>query len=140
MYDKGKVPGHGPWQGAASPKLEKPPSSQDGGPALQELWGDPHGDVALVSSSRRSLYHQSGKSWSSFAWCSLVDCFIHGNGNCDAGVTARWRARDSAEGAEPMCALPRRQIWLREEGNSPGLKGFARLEGASPGLKGPRQA
>ena len=37
MHNKGGVHGRGPWQGAASPKLEKPPSSQDGGPALQEL-------------------------------------------------------------------------------------------------------
>ena len=37
MYNKGGVHGHGPWQGAASPKLEKPPSSQDDGLALPGL-------------------------------------------------------------------------------------------------------
>ena len=37
VHDKGRVHGCGPWQGAASPKLEKPPSSQDGGLALQGL-------------------------------------------------------------------------------------------------------
>ena len=87
----------------------------------------PHGDVALVSSIRRSLYHRNGKSWTSFAWRCFVDCFIHENGNDNAVVIALWRVRDSAEDAEPMCALSRRQSWLPEEGNP------ARLE-ASPSL------
>ena len=72
------------------------------------------GDVALVSSIRRSPYHQSGKSWTSFAWRCFVDCFIHENGNDSTGVTACWRARDSAGSAEPMCALSRRQSRLVE--------------------------
>ena len=43
---KVKVHGRGPRQGAASPKLEKPPSKQDGGLAL--LRRDvSHGDVAF---------------------------------------------------------------------------------------------
>ena len=41
MHDKGGVHGRGPWQAAASPKLEKPPSSQDGEPALQRLGVSP---------------------------------------------------------------------------------------------------
>ena len=45
-HDKGRVHGRGPWQGAASPKLEKPPASQDGGLALLR-WEVTHGDVAL---------------------------------------------------------------------------------------------
>ena len=113
--------------GAASPKLEKPPSSQDGGPALQELWGDPHGDVVLVSSGGRFPYHQSGKSWTSFAWRCFVDRFIHKNGNDNAVVIALWRVRDSAGDTEPMCALSRRQSWPGEE------RAPVRLE-ASPSL------
>ena len=62
-----------------------------------------------------------------FAWCCFVDCFIHKNGNDSAGVTAPWRAHDSTEDAEPMCALSRRQSRLGEEGT------LVRLE-ASPGL------
>ena len=38
------------------------------------------------------------------------------NGNCGAAVTMRSRARDSAEDAEPMCALSRRQSLLGGEG------------------------
>ena len=83
---------------------------------------------------RWSPYHRNGNSCSSFAWCSLVDCFIHKSGNYGAVVTARRRARDSAEGAEPMCALLRRQSLLRGEGNPARLEGTsARLE-ASPSL------
>ena len=52
-----------------------------------------------------------------FAWRCFVDSFIHRNGNDNAAVITLWRVRDSAEGAEPMCALPRRQSWLREEGS-----------------------
>ena len=51
----------------------------------------PHGDVALISSIRRFPYHQSGKSWTSFAWRCFVDCFIHENGNDNAIVIALWR-------------------------------------------------
>ena len=76
--------------------------------------GTARGDVALVSSVRRSPYHQSGKSWTAFARRCFVECFIHENGNDSAGVIARWRARDSAGAAEPMCALSRRQSWLVE--------------------------
>ena len=89
----------------------------------------PPGDVALVSCIIRSPYHQSGKYWTSFAWRCFVDCFIHENGNDSAVVTALWRVRDSAEGAEPMCALSGRQSLLGGEGIP------ARL-GAS--LRGPR--
>ena len=46
MHDKGGVPGRGPWQGATSPKLEKPLVNQDGGLALLR-WDVTHGDVAL---------------------------------------------------------------------------------------------
>ena len=63
----------------------------------------------------------------SFVWRCFVDCFIHENGNDSDVVIALWRVRDSAEDAEPMCALSRRQSWLPEEGNP------ARLE-ASPSL------
>ena len=92
--------------GAASPKLEKPPSSQDGGPALQELWSDPHGDVALVSSIRRSPYHRNGKSWTSFAWRCFVDCFIHKNGN-DTLSSSRFGASETLQGAQSPCVLCR---------------------------------
>ena len=116
MHDKGRVHGRGPWQGAVPPKLEKPPSSQDGGPVLQGLGMRPTVTSPLECSSRWSPYHRNGNPCSSFAWCSPVDCFIHESGNCGAVVTARRRARDSAEGAEPMCALSRRQSLLRGEG------------------------
>ena len=66
VHDKGKVHGRGPWQGAASPKLEKPPSSQDGGLALLGLVVRPTVTSPLEASDRRSPYHQSGNSWSSF--------------------------------------------------------------------------
>ena len=46
VHDKGGVHGRGPWQGAVSPKLEKPPSNQDGGLAPLR-WDVSHGDVAL---------------------------------------------------------------------------------------------
>ena len=79
----------------------------------------------LERSCRRSPYHQSGNPGGSFAWCSFVDCFIHENGNCSVAVTVRRRARHSAAGAEPMCALPRRQSWLRGEGTPRGKKVLA---------------
>ena len=112
-----------------SPKLEKPASSQDGGPALRGLVVRPTVMSPLERSGRRSPYHQSGNPCRSFAWCGFVDCFILENGNCDAAVSARWCARDSTEDAEPMCALSRRQSWLPEEGNP------ARM-GASPTFVG----
>ena len=127
MHDKGRVRGLGPWQGAASPKLEKPPSNQDGGLALLGLGVRPTVTSPLERSGRRSLYHRNGNPCSSFAWRCFVDCFIHKNGNDSAGVTARRRARDSTDGAEPMCALSRRQSLLRGKGIP------ARLE-ASPSL------
>ena len=102
MHDKVRVHGRGPWQEAVSPKLEKPPSSQDGGLALLGLVVRPTVTSPLERSDRWSPYHQNGNPYSSFAWCGFVDCFIHENGNCDAAVTARRRAHDSAEGAEPM--------------------------------------
>ena len=94
----------------------------------------------------------------SFAWRCFVDCFIHENGNDNAVVTALWRVCDSADDAEPMCALSRRQSWPGEEralagleaspslqlealsrrGPSPREKSLARLRqawGASPGLE-----
>ena len=108
MHNKGRVHGHGPWQGETSPKLEKPPSSQYGGPALLGLEMRPTVTSPLECSGRWSPYHRNGNSCGSFAWRSLVDCFIHGNGNCGAVVTARRHARHSAEGAELMCALSRR--------------------------------
>ena len=37
VHHKGRAHGLGPWQGTASPKLNRPPSSQDGGLALQRL-------------------------------------------------------------------------------------------------------
>ena len=79
------------------------------------------------SSGRCSPYHQSGKSWGSFAGRCFVDSFIHENGNDNAVVTALGRVRDSTGSAEPMCVLSRRQSWLGEEGIP------ARLE-ASPSL------
>ena len=96
MHDKGGVHGRGPWQGAASPKLEKPPSSQDSGPALLGLGVHPTVTSPLEWSGRRSPYHQNDNPCSSFAWRSLVDCFIHENGNCGATVTARRRGRHRA--------------------------------------------
>ena len=89
--------------------------------------GGPHGDVVLVSSGRRPPYHQSGNPCSSFAWRCFIDCFIHENGNDNAVVITLWRVCDSAEDAEPMCALSRRQSTLGKEEN------LARLE-ASPSL------
>ena len=123
MHDKGGVHGCGPWQGAASPKLEKPPSSQDGGPTLLGLGRCPTVTSPLERSGRWSPYHRNGNSCSSFAWCSVIDCFIHESGNCGAVITVLWRARDSAGGAEPMCALSRRQSLLRGEGTPRGWRG-----------------
>ena len=50
VHHKGKVHGRGPRQGAASPKLEKPPSKQDGGLALLR-WDVSHGDVVAADGS-----------------------------------------------------------------------------------------
>ena len=79
----------------------------------------------LECSGRWSPYHRNGNSCSSFPWCSLAGCFIHESGNGGAVVTVRRRARDSAEGAEPMCALSRRQSLLREEGKPREAGGLA---------------
>ena len=123
MHDKVRVHGHGPWQGAASPKLEKPPTSQDGGLALLGLVVRPTVTSPLERSGRLSPYHQSGNPCSSFAWRRFVDCFIHGNGNDNAVVTPR--------GAQSPCALCRRDRAsfvgkeTREAGASPSL--LARL-------------
>ena len=106
---------------------KKPPSSQDGGPALLELWMCPTVTSPLAGSCRRFPYHQSGNPWGSFAWRGFVDCFIHENGNNSAGVIVLWRVRDSAEDAEPMCALSRRQSWLPEEGNPARLEALPSL-------------
>ena len=106
---------------------KRPPSSQDGGLALLGLVVRPTVTSPLELSGRWSPCHRNGNSCSSFAWCSLVDCFIHENGNCGAVITTRRHAHDSAVGVEPMCALSRRQSWLPEEGNP------TRLE-ASPSL------
>ena len=119
VHDKGLVHGRGPRQGAASPKLEKQPTSQDGGLELQELVVSPTVTFSLERSGRRSPYHQSGNSCRPFAWCSVAGCFIHENGNCGAVITTRRHAHDSAVGVEPMCALSRRQSFLRGEGNPP---------------------
>ena len=54
VHDKGKGHGRGSWQETASPKLEKPPSSQDGGPALQQLGVSPMVTSPLERSGRRS--------------------------------------------------------------------------------------
>ena len=91
--------------GAASPKLEKPPSNQDGGPALQDF-GVARSDVALVSSMRRSLYHQSGKSWTSSTWRCFIDCSIHKNGNGTLS-SSRFGASETLQGAQSPCALCR---------------------------------
>ena len=98
--------------GAASPKMEKPPSSQDGGPVLQELGMRP-----TVTSP--SLAAADGLLITKVA---ILAAPLLG------AVIALWRVRVSAEGAEPMCALSRRQSWLGEERNP------ARLE-ASPSLR-----
>ena len=54
VHDKGRGHGHGPWQQTASPKLEKPPSGQDGGLALQRLVVSPTVMSSLARSGRRS--------------------------------------------------------------------------------------
>ena len=108
-----------------SPKLEKPLSSQDGGLALLGLGVRPTVTSPLERSGRWSPYHRNGNACSSFAWSCFVDCFIHKNGNDSSGVTARWRARDSTEDAEPMWALSRRQSWLGEEGKPREAGGLA---------------
>ena len=96
----GRIRRHQSWK--------RPPSSQDGGLALPGLVVPPTVTSPSVAGGRRSLYHQSGNPCSSFARRCFVDCFIHENDNNGAGVIVLWRARDSAEDAEPMCALPRR--------------------------------
>ena len=68
--------------------------SRDG--TLARLGMRPTVTSPLERSGRWSPYHRNGNSCSSFAWCSSVDCFIHENGNCDAVVTTRKHARDSA--------------------------------------------
>ena len=115
MHDKGAVHGRGPWQGAASPKLEKATAQPGRWAGAATARSEPHGDVALVSSVRWSPYHESGNPCSSFAWCCFVDCFIHENGNDNAVIIALWRVCDPAEDAEPMCTLSRRQSWPGEE-------------------------
>ena len=103
-------------------KAEKPPSSQDGALALRGLVVYPTVTSSLERSGRRSPYHRNGKSCISFAWHCFVDCFIHENGNNSADITARCHALDSAEDAEPMCALSRRQSWLHEKGTPQGWR------------------
>ena len=80
-------------------KAVKPPSNQNGAPALRGLVVRPTVMSPLERSVRLSPYHQSGNPCSSFAWCHFVDRFIHGNGNDSAAVTLR--------GAQSPCALCR---------------------------------
>ena len=105
-------------QGAASLKLKiHRPSWAVVGDA--EVRGAAYGDV------RRAVVlfiAEMARPGASFDWCSFVDCFIHENGNCGAVVMARRRAHDSAEGAEPMCALPWRQSLLHGEGTPRGRR------------------
>ena len=114
VHNKGEVHGHGPWQERRHQSWKSHRPTRTVGRRCRSF-GVGRGDVALVSSIRRSPYHQSGKSWTSFAWRCFVDCFIHGNGNDNACVIPLWRVWDSAEGAEPMCALSQGQSWLGEE-------------------------
>ena len=46
--------GHGPWQERRHQSLKRPPSSQDGGPALQRLVVSPTGTSFLERSDRLS--------------------------------------------------------------------------------------
>ena len=115
-----------PW---AAPRTSAAPTTAQPGrwAGVAEVGRQPTVTSPLERSGRLSPYHQSGNPCSSFAWRRFVECFIHGSGNCDAGVTARKRAWDSAEGAEPMCALSA-ETELASWGRNP-----ARL-GASPSL------
>ena len=113
-------------------KAVKPPSNQNGALALRGLVVCPTVTSSLEPSGGRSPYHRNGNACFSFAWCCFVDCFIHKNGNDSAGVIALWRVRDSAEDAEPMCALSRRQSLLRGEGIP---RGWRPRRALSPGLE-----
>ena len=63
MYDKGKVPGHGPWQGAASPKLSLAwrASEECRGPWQAGSWypgfhyADSHGDEGVAPEEEEGL-------------------------------------------------------------------------------------
>ena len=114
VHHKGRAHGRGPRQRSGVTKAEKGRRPTRTVGRRCRNFGVARSDVALVSSVRRSPYHQSGKSWTSFAWRCFVDCFIHGNGNDSACVIPLWRVWDSAEGAEPMCAMSRRQNALGE--------------------------
>ena len=108
-------------------KAVKPPSNQNGALALRGFVVCPTVTSSLERSGRWSPYHQSGNPCCSFAWRCFIDCFIHENGNDNAVVITLWRVCDSAEDAEPMCALSRRQSALGDE------ETLARSE-ASPSL------
>ena len=109
-------------------KAGKATGQSDGGLALQRLGVSPMVTSPSSAASDGLLITKVASLVVRFAWRCFVDSFIHRNGNDNAVVIMLWCVRDSAEDAEPMCALPRRQSWLPEEGN------LARLE-ASPSLR-----
>ena len=124
-------------------------------------FGVARGDVVLVSSITRSLYHQSGKSWTSLAWRCFVYSFIHENGTT-ALASSCYGAPVTLREARSPCALcrgdrsrlvgrksprgrtPRRAFWLDALSRrgpsprvfpwreSPGLKSLSRLREPGP--------
>ena len=108
MHGKEAVHGLGPWQKSLPFVAAKPPSKDDK-PAPQSSAACPTVTLAWSVAANGPLITKMAILGVRFACPSFVDCFIHENGNCGVVVIARRRARHSAAGAEPMCALQRVQ-------------------------------